>query len=99
MGSGGGQDAATGGGDRGGEPAAGAGAGGGGRGGVTFVVTWDDGDQEDRVKTEAQAYTSHIFFLLRTSRTHVTHAHDDHAHIAPAYEQMCRRADTFSIAL
>ena len=23
-------------------------------GGVTFVVTWDDGDQEDRVKTEAQ---------------------------------------------
>jgi len=47
-------------GQEGGEEAA-AGAGGGGVGsgcGVTFVVTWDDGGQEDRVKTESQARAS-----------------------------------------
>ena len=65
VGMGGGVENATLGGQEGGEEAA-AGAGGGGAGGggvgsgcgVTFVVTWDDGDQEDRVKTESQARAS-----------------------------------------
>jgi len=53
---GGGEYATVGGQDGGEEAAAGAGDGGVGIGcGVTFVVTWDDGDQEDRVKTESQA--------------------------------------------